>query len=63
MLIFTIDDILKSTVNIIQDLLCTLIRLVDGTSFILLILLRAAASFGEIVQHAQFLWTLFQRSL
>jgi hypothetical protein len=52
MLIFTVDDILKSTVNIIQDLLRALIRLVDGTSFILLILLRASTSFGEVVQHS-----------
>jgi hypothetical protein len=52
MLIFTVDDVFKCTVNIIQDLLRALIRLVDGTSFILLILLRASAGFGEVIQHS-----------
>ena len=62
MLVFRVDDILDSTIDIVQDLLTLLVCLVQCGAFVLLVFLGAPCRFREIVQHSHLFGTLFQRS-
>lgn len=62
MLVLSIDDVFDSAVEVVQDALRLYVSLLERFPLILLVLLSAAGSLGEVILCSQLLGALLQRS-